>query len=441
MTDVNNMEANMAEGNNASRDSQGGPIIEQDKRQVKPYSKRIILFALLLIGGVIIIISSQAQRNLNSNAREEQSRTYNAPKRDFLSLAAEFQASAQKPIAPPPLIEIREVTNTPETMTIVQTTAVPSQSVRHRYFSNQDDRQAANQLRIMNTQAIMNPPVVDGFNNERGQQQQLQSPQQTQASTGIEGLNPEMLAALGLTQGGGNIDPNQQAQKIDFLRNSAAGLTHQGYSDNLPVPQQFYLELKAGTVIPGILMTGLNSDLPGPVMGQVSENVWDSARGRHVLIPKGTRILGVYDSQVTYGQKRILVIWNRLIFPNGTTLNIASSPGLDQSGYSGMRGRVDEHWGRMITAALLASLFVTGAEIISPSDNRVTGSQTKSPGEIASEQAANVILEMSAKLMDKNMNIQPTITIRPGRRFNIFVEKDIVFPEPYPMGVLVKNEK
>jgi type IV secretion system protein VirB10 len=195
------------------------------------------------------------------------------------------------------------------------------------------------------------------------------------------------------------------------------------------------LELKAGTVIPGILITGVNSDLPGPVMGQVSENVWDTTYGRHVLIPKGTKILGVYDSQVTYGQKRVLVVWNRLILPNGTSLNINGSPGLDQSGYAGMRGKVDDHWGRLITTALLASLFVTGAEMISPRDNRNINNQSKTPGEIASEQAANTILDMSAKLMNKNMDVQPTITIRPGRRFNIFVEKDIVFPEPYPIGL------
>jgi type IV secretion system protein VirB10 len=221
---------------------------------------------------------------------------------------------------------------------------------------------------------------------------------------------------------------------MDFLRNSGANLTQQGYSNNVPIPQQFFLELKAGTVIPGILITGLNSDLPGPILGQVSENVWDSTHGRYVLIPKGTRIIGAYDSRITYGQKRILVVWNRLIFPNGTTLNIASSPGLDQSGYSGMRGKVDEHWGRMINAALFASLFVTGAEMLSPRDNRLYN-VTRTPGEIASEQVANAILDISSKLMNKNMDIQPTLTIRPGRRFNIFVEKDVVFTEAYPIGL------
>ena len=424
------MAGSNVDDNRWQNESQGGPIIDRDKHVTKPYSKRIIFFGLLLIAAVIFIIASQAQKNNEMN-RAEQSRTYDAPKRDFASMAAEFQASARKPapiIQPEVKQEIIYI-NPPEEKA-VRVVATPTPPKR-KYYSNQEDKQAAGQLRMINTQAIMNPPKADGFGEDRivsaagGMQQQ--APQQNDQ---IGGIDPALLAGL-LQQG--ESDPNRQAQKADFLRSSGASLTHQGYSDNIPIPQQFYLELKAGTVIPGILITGINSDLPGPIMGQVSENVWDSARGRHVLIPKGTRIIGVYDSQITYGQKRVLVVWNRLIFPNGASLNIAGSAGLDRSGYAGMKGKVNEHWNRIISVALLASLFVTGAEIISPREDR--NSQAKTPGEIASEQAANAILDMSARLMNKNMNIQPTITIRPGERFNIFVEKDIVFPEPYPMGL------
>jgi type IV secretion system protein VirB10 len=415
---------------NYDNDTQQGPIINRDKRVTKPYSKRIIFFGLLFIAAVIFIIGTQAQKSIDSN-KVEQTRVFDAPRRDFASMAAEFQASARRPDPPPPEIRQEIIYISPPEERTVQVVAPPPppQPPRRRYYSNQGDRQAADQLKMMNIQAIMTPPKVDGFGEEKTASDGGM-PQRTQHVQG--GIDPALLAGL-LQQGEG--DPNRQAQKADFLRNEGATLTHQGYSENIPIPQQFYLELKAGTVIPGMLMTGINSDLPGPVMGQVSENVWDSTRGRHVLIPKGTRILGVYDSQITYGQKRVLIVWNRLIFPNGTTLNIAGSPGLDQSGYAGMRGRVNEHWGRIISAALLASLFVTGAEMISPRDNRIYDNRAKTPGEIASEQAANAILNMSARIMNKNMDIQPTITIRPGQRFNIFVEKDIVFPEPYPIGL------
>jgi type IV secretion system protein VirB10 len=216
------------------------------------------------------------------------------------------------------------------------------------------------------------------------------------------------------------------------LRGAKGGgsLTPQGYSNGLPIPQQFPYELKAGTIIPGILITGINSDLPGNVIAQVSENVWDTATGKHVLIPKGTRILGVYDSQVTFGQRRVLLVWNRLIFPNGTTLGIAGSAEVDQAGYSGLSGRVNEHWGTILKSALLASVFVAGAEIVYDRDAQ-GNSENKSPRDVAAESAAGSILDMGTKLMNRAADIQPTITIRPGKKMGIFVQQDIVFPSPY----------
>jgi type IV secretion system protein VirB10 len=148
------------------------------------------------------------------------------------------------------------------------------------------------------------------------------------------------------------------------------------------------------------------------------------------LIPKGTRILGVYDSQVRFGQKRVLLVWNRLIFPNGTTLDIAGSTGTDQAGYSGLSGRVDEHWGTMLKTALLASMFVAGTEIVYDGDSN-GNNDNKSPGDVAAESVAGAILDMGTKVMNRAADIQPTITIRPGKKMGIFVQQDIVFPFPY----------
>jgi type IV secretion system protein VirB10 len=214
--------------------------------------------------------------------------------------------------------------------------------------------------------------------------------------------------------------------------NGGASLTPQGYSASVPFPQQFPYELKAGTLISGILITGINSDLPGNVTAQVSENVWDTATGKFVLIPKGTRIMGIYDSRVTFGQRRVLLVWNRLIFPNGTTMDIAGSPGIDQAGYSGLSGKVNEHWGTMLKSALLASVFVAGAEIVYDSDSSGS-SENKSPGDVAAESAAGAILDMGTKLMKRAADIQPTITICPGKKMGIFVQRDVIFPYPYAL--------
>jgi type IV secretion system protein VirB10 len=244
-------------------------------------------------------------------------------------------------------------------------------------------------------------------------------------------MDSEAMAALLRQQGQGQ-DQNDQEGKQNFLRGADGGgsMTPQGYSDSLPEPQRFPYELKAGTIIPGILISGINSDLPGNVLAQVSENVWDTATGRFILIPKGTRIIGVYDSRVSFGQRRVMLVWNRLVFPNGTTLDIAGSPGIDQAGYSGLSGKVSEHWGTMLKSALLASVFVAGAEIVYDSDSG-GNSENKSPRDVAAESAAGSILDMGTKLMNRTADIQPTITIRPGKKMGIFVQKDVVFPFPY----------
>ncbi|GHV40469.1 hypothetical protein FACS1894187_21450 [Synergistales bacterium] len=242
----------------------------------------------------------------------------------------------------------------------------------------------------------------------------------------------------GLLGAGGQGDQNNQQGKFDFLYSQGKGITPQEYSTNFPMPQQFPLEIKAGTMIPGIMISGLNSDLPGQVMGQVSEHVYDTATGGNVLIPKGSRILGVYDSNISYAQKRVVVVWNRIIAPDGTSLNIAGSQGMDRAGYAGMSGRVDEHWGRVFGTALVASAFVAGADIASNGNttttvtNGVTSETTKrTPGQILTESAAQTAIDVGSRLVEKASNIQPTIKIRPGTRFNIFIAQDIIFPEAW----------
>jgi type IV secretion system protein VirB10 len=311
-----------------------------------------------------------------------------------------------------------------------------------RYYSNRDDAQAASQLRMMKIQALMAKPVVEDFRQDgngggaNGAEQRVSSGAPgIQANAGPSPMIMDyalMAALMRQGQAGQNPDPNGQAGKQNFLRggNGGGSFTPQGYSDSLPVPQRFPYELKAGTIIPGLLITGINSDLPGNVLGQVSENVWDTATGKFVLIPKGTRILGVYDSEVSFGQRRVLLVWNRLILPNGTTLDIAGSPGVDQAGYLGLSGKVNEHWGQMIGAALISSVFVAGAEMVYDGDSR-GNSENRSPRDVAAESAAGSIVDMGAKLADRAAGIQPTITVRPGKKFGIFVQKDVVFPFPY----------
>lgn len=192
------------------------------------------------------------------------------------------------------------------------------------------------------------------------------------------------------------------------------------------------LELKTGAVVPGVMVTGINSDLPGNMIAQVTQNVFDSATGRNLLIPQGTKIYGVYDSRVVYGQERVLIAWNRLIFPDGSSMDINAMPGTDMSGMAGFADEVDNHYLRIFGSAFMMSL-VTGAmayTLDSVNDSTTSDNGTSMTDEMTAALAAQ-LGQTTTTLLQKNLSIKPTIEIRPGYQFNIVVTKDLVFKDRY----------
>jgi len=223
-------------------------------------------------------------------------------------------------------------------------------------------------------------------------------------------------------------DPNGWSRKDAFTnQNHTAG---NEYSKHNVMFQRSSFEVKAGTIIPCVLISGLNSDLPGNAIGQVSENVWDTATGNYLLIPRGSRLVGTYDNQVTYGQNRALVVWSRLIFPDGTSLTLDNLKGADQAGFAGFKGQVNKHWGSLITSALLVSLIGAGVELAQPNrnNNNNNNNNNKSVGDILSERVATSIGEALTQIVQREIQRQPTIKVKPGYRFMVMVQRDIVFP-------------
>lgn len=217
-------------------------------------------------------------------------------------------------------------------------------------------------------------------------------------------------------------NPNKQLSKQAFARQKVDVETFSGHfiQDKLSDYQVY-----AGTVIPGLMLTGLNSDLPGVIVGQVSENVYDTVTGQHLLIPQGTKILGRYDSETTFGQSRALVIWNRLIFPNGKSILLGNMTGSDREGFSGFHDKVRSHYGRALWSAILGGVATGGVAAAA-----TNGTDDTSFGAEAGRDAARNISQSVNSITQKNLNIQPTIIIRPGYQFNILVDKDLVL-EPY----------
>jgi type IV secretory pathway VirB10-like protein len=188
-------------------------------------------------------------------------------------------------------------------------------------------------------------------------------------------------------------------------------------------------ELRAGFVIPGLLISGINSELPGQIMAQVSQDVYDTPLGKYKLIPQGSRLVGSYTSDVAFGQSRILIGWQRIVFPDGKAMDIGSMPGSDSAGYAGLKDKVNNHYFRLFGSAFLMSAVTAGVAMSqpdqAPTNNRPTASSAMS--EALGQQLGNV----TAQLISKNLNVAPTLEIRPGYRFNVIVTKDMTFSKPY----------
>jgi type IV secretion system protein VirB10 len=187
-------------------------------------------------------------------------------------------------------------------------------------------------------------------------------------------------------------------------------------------------ELRAGFVIPAILISGINSELPGQIMAQVSQDVYDTPRSKWKLIPQGSRLVGAYSSDVAYGQARVLVAWQRIVFPDGKAMDIGAMPGADSAGYAGFNDRVNNHYWRTFSSAFLMSAVTAG---IATSQQENTGYGRPSFGSAMSEAVGQQLGQVTAQLIAKNLNIAPTLEIRPGYRFNVIVTKDMTFSKPY----------
>jgi type IV secretion system protein TrbI len=237
-------------------------------------------------------------------------------------------------------------------------------------------------------------------------------------------ISPSPFAALGQLdnlQGQGQSAPETaQDKKLAFLNAKPDGSIYNEHSQQKPVSP---FTLMAGSIIPASLVTGLNSDLPGFVIGQVTENVYDTVTGRYLLVPQGTKIIGKYDSVVVFGQKRALVVWQRLIRPDGSSLVIDNLPATDEGGYAGLEDQVDYHTWSLLKGVALATVLGVGSELtLGNTQNDLVSALQKS--------AIKNTDQAGQQFVQRQLDVQPTLTIRPGWPVRIIVHKDLVL-SPY----------
>jgi type IV secretion system protein TrbI len=225
------------------------------------------------------------------------------------------------------------------------------------------------------------------------------------------------LASLGLTPP--PAAPTAQDKQLAFLNADVDRKTVS--TDRVAAPASPHV-LQAGAVIAAALITGIRSDLPGQITAQVTENVYDSPTGRILIVPQGTRIIGQYDNNVQFGQNRVLLVWNRLIFPDGRSIVLERQPGAEAEGYAGLQDGVDYHWWDLAKAAGLSTLLSIGAELGASDDDRLISAIRNG--------AQDTINDAGQQIVRRQLNVAPTLTIRPGFPVRVIVTRDLVL-EPY----------
>lgn len=253
----------------------------------------------------------------------------------------------------------------------------------------------------------------------------------TTNATGQIATPVALPTAMAAEPGGGHgeappIDPdaliNMQDRKLAFL--TAAVDRRTMSPDRLTDPPSRYV-VQAGAVIPAALITGIRSDLPGQVTAQVTENVYDSPAGRYLLIPQGAKLVGDYDSQISFGQDRVLLVWTRLILPNGRSIILERQPGADTQGFAGLEDEVDYHWSRLLTAAAVSTLLGVGSELGANNNNN-----NNAIVQALRQGSSNSLNQTGEQVVGRNLNVQPIITIRPGFPVRVIVNRDLVLA-PY----------
>ncbi|WP_283177710.1 TrbI/VirB10 family protein [Gemmobacter sp. 24YEA27] len=230
------------------------------------------------------------------------------------------------------------------------------------------------------------------------------------AMPGLTGFDPAS-AATG--------QPTAQDRQLAFLNVAADRRT---VTPDRVTPPASPFVLQAGAVISAALITGIRSDLPGQITAQVTENIYDSPTGSILLVPQGTRIIGQYDNNVQFGQRRVLLGWSRLIMPNGRSIVLERQPGADTQGYAGLEDGVDYHWWDLAKAAALSTLLGVGAELATDDNDRLIRA--------IRDGAQDPVNQAGQQIVQRQLQVAPTLTIRPGFPVRVIVTKDLVL-EPY----------
>jgi type IV secretory pathway VirB10-like protein len=281
--------------------------------------------------------------------------------------------------------------------------------------------------------SVVSDPTLEQIHNAH--EQQMSAAKVTKVASmdpnNLQGLTPgEIAEYVRSTMPPGGSPPPPEPNNL----NTYNGNAHRwDLNTHLEAPTTPYI-LRTGAVIPALLLSAMESELPGTIIAQVSEDVFDTPKGEFLLIPQGSRLVGEYSNAIQYGQARIFVAWQRIIYPDGSALDIGAMPGADESGEAGFNDQVNNHFVRIFGSALLMSAITAGITYSQDQGQSNNYSQVPRAGDILSQAVGQQLGSATAALLEKNLSIAPTIKVRPGFRFAVLVVRDLTFGRPYVVG-------
>ena len=318
----------------------------------------------------------------------------------------------------------------PASQTVAREPTPEERALSVAYMTEQQARMAPTGIRAESSTA--NRPATSGLGIPNIPVSDTAAPQLAAIARALTSGNPTGGGTTPSNGANANSEydgQNLQSQKESFLENARSGNIADDYLKYTRTPPLSRFEIKAGWEIPAALEQGLNSDLPGELKALVMSNVYDTATGQYLLIPQGARLVGAYNSRVGYGQNGVQVTWHRVIFPDGSAIDLNGMAGLDAQGNSGLRDKVDNHYQRLFGFAILTSMFDAALAVTQSRQQSVL--VYPSPTQETESAAGREVSQLGTQIARKNLNVQPTIRIPAGYKFNVRVNRDILFEEPY----------
>ena len=397
----------------------------------KPVLIAFMVIVVVILTFVQVLIGRSNKANLDAAPSGQQGKTATAQAKDVVNSMGGEGGVVNPPASPEPKAEEAEKKESPppapESIAPARIPEAPrltdeTKKVRDRRFRQMEQAiDGPIQVRIDESKL-----EARGIN---GEMERLE--RQIAALNGQESQTYEQrLAAIQAATAGGGGAADYSARGDLSRMNQFAGEKDWTNPVTVEAPSAMHI-IRTGSVIPATLISGINSDLPGQIVGQISQNVYDTPTGKHILIPQGSRLVGEYSSQVQYGQSRVFAVWQRIIFPDGKALDLGEMPGSSGAGYAGFRDRVNNHYLRIFGSAIMMSAILAGVEMTQEKQETEEGSNQQRMSDALSEALGNQLGGVMAEMLQKNMNIAPTLEIRPGYRFNVMLVKDLVFNNTY----------